>query len=58
MIIRMGITSPGKIIWKNVELAPGGIVISLVLFRWQKGCGDFTVEDGEYFRMLTQSECQ
>lgn len=34
----------------------GGIVISLVLFRWQKGCGDFAVEDGRYFRMLTQSE--
>ena len=39
-----------------MELAPEELSYLLYYFDGKKGCGDFTVEDGRYFRMLTQSE--
>ena len=39
-----------------MELAPEELSYLLYYFDGKRGCGDFAVEDGRYFRMLTQSE--
>ena len=47
---------PENYLEKCMELAPEELSYLLYYFDGKKGCGDFTVEDGRYFRMLTQSE--
>ena len=47
---------PENYLEKCMELAPEELSYLLYYFDGKKGCGDFAVEDGRYFRMLTQSE--
>lgn len=47
---------PENYLEKCMELAPEELSYLLYYFDGKKGCDDFTVEDGRYFRMLTQSE--
>ena len=45
---------PENYLEKCMELAPEELSYLLYYFDGKKGCGDFAVEDGRYFRMLTQ----
>ena len=47
---------PENYLEKCMELAPEELSYLLYYFDGKRGCGDFAVEDGRYFRMLTQSE--
>ena len=47
---------PENYLEKCMELAPEELSYLLYYFDGKRGCDDFAVEDGRYFRMLTQSE--
>ena len=47
---------PENYLEKCMELAPEELPYLLYYFDNKNGCDDFSMEDGRYFRMLTQSE--